>query len=395
MKVVMVGPFGLRPKATVSRRALPLAAALARRGHAVSVLVPSWDWPADAGQTGQTDGVRLTTIALPPRLPLLSHLLIAARLVRQALAQRPDVVHCFKPKGYAGLTALGIWLLQGLRLTRARLVVDTDDWEGRGGWNEMAPYSWAQKAFFAWQERWGLTHCDAVTVASRTLQSLAWSLGVPPEKVFYLPNGVLTYPLPPPSPDAPASGEGGGEGKGEVLLYTRFVEFAVARVVDIFQDVLAQVPEARLLVVGQGLRGEEKQLDALLARRGLAGHVTFAGWVPPGDLPAHFAAADVAIFPYDDTLVNRAKCSVKLTELLAAGVPVVADRVGQNAEYIEHLVSGLLVPPGDSAAFASAVVSLLRDAALRQRLGEAARQRMQEQFTWDRLAEVAEQAYGG
>jgi len=69
--------------------------------------------------------------------------------------------------------------------------------------------------------------------------------------------------------------------------------------------------------------------------------------------------------------------------------------VGQNAEYIEHLVSGLLVPPGDSAAFASAVVSLLRDAALRQRLGEAARQRMQEQFTWDRLAEVAEQAYGG
>jgi len=395
MKIVMVGPFGLRPKATVSRRALPLAAALARRGHEVSVLVPSWDWPADAGQTGQADGVRLTAIALPPRLPLLSHLLIAARLIRQALAQRPDVVHCFKPKGYAGLTALGIWLLQGLRLTSVRLVVDTDDWEGPGGWNEIAPYSWAQKVFFAWQERWGLTHCDAVTVASRTLQSLAWSLGVPPGKVFYLPNGVLTHPQPPPSPDAGASGEGGGEGEGEVLLYTRFVEFPVARVVDIFQRITAQVPETRLLVVGQGLRGEEKQLAALLAARGLANHVTFAGWVPSGDLPAHFAAADLAIFPGDDTLVNRAKCSVKLTELLAAGVPVVADRVGQNAEYIEHLVSGLLVPPGDSAAFASAVVALLRDAALRQRLGEAARQRMQKYFTWDRLAEVAEQAYAG
>jgi glycosyltransferase involved in cell wall biosynthesis len=111
-------------------------------------------------------------------------------------------------------------------------------------------------------------------------------------------------------------------------------------------------------------------------------------------LPAHFAAADVAIFPCDDTLVNRAKCSVKLTELLTAGVPVVADRVGQNGEYIEHLVSGILVPPGDSAAFAGAVVALLRDAALRQRLGEAARRQMQEQFTWDRLAEVAERAYG-
>jgi len=395
MKIVLVGPFGLRPKATVSRRALPLAAALARRGHEVRVLVPSWDWPADAGQTGQVDGVRLTAIALPPRLPLLGHLLIAARLVRQALAQRPDVVHCFKPKGYAGLTALAIWLRQRLRLTPVRLVVDTDDWEGRGGWNEIAPYSWVQRVFFAWQERWGLTHCDAVTVASRTLQSLAWSLGVPPGRVFYLPNGVLTHPAPPPSLDAPASREGGGAGKGEVLLYTRFVESPVARVVDIFQHVLAQVPEARLLVVGQGLRGEEKQLSALLAQCGPADHVTFAGWVPPGDLPAHFAAADVAIFPCDDTLVNRAKCSVKLSELLAAGLPVVADRVGQNAEYIEHLVSGLLVPPGDSAAFASAVVALLRDAALRQRLGEAARQRMQERFTWDRLAEVAEQAYVG
>jgi glycosyltransferase involved in cell wall biosynthesis len=387
MRIVMVGPFGLRPKATVSRRALPLAAALARRGHVVSVLVPSWDWPADAGQTGQADGVRLMAIALPPRLPLLSHLLITARLVRQALAQRPDVVHCFKPKGYAGLTALAVWLWQRLCPTRVRLVVDTDDWEGPGGWNEIAPYPRRQKIFFAWQERWGLTHCDAVTVASRTLQSLTWSLGVPLGKVFYLPNGVTPAPSPALS--------GGGREVGVVLLYTRFVEFPVARVVDIFQRVLVQVPEARLLVVGQGLRGEEKQLAALLAERGLTDRVIFAGWVPPSDLPTYFAAADMAIFPCDDTLVNRAKCSVKLTELLAAGVPVVAERVGQNAEYIEHLVSGLLVPPGDSAAFASAVVSVLRDAALRQRLGEAAHRQMQEQFTWDCLAEVAEQAYGG
>lgn len=384
----MVGPFGLRPKATVSRRALPLAAALARRGHTVRVLVPSWDWPADAGRTWEAGGVRLTAIALPPRLPLLGHLLITARLVRQALVQHPDVVHCFKPKGYAGLTALAIWLRQRLRLTRVRLVVDTDDWEGPGGWNEVEPYPWAQRVFFAWQERWGLTHCAAVTVASRTLQSLTWSLGVPPEKVFYLPNGVGLTPTPLPSPVRDRGG-------GLILLYTRFVEFPVARVVDIFQRIIAQMPEARLLVVGQGLHGEEERLATLAAQSGLADRLTFAGWVPPGDLPAHFAAADVAIFPCDDTLVNRAKCSVKLTELLAAGVPVVAERVGQNAEYIEHLVSGILVPPGDSAAFAGAVVALLRDAALRQRLGEAARRQMQEQFTWDRLAEVAERAYVG
>ena len=61
-----------------------------------------------------------------------------------------------------------------------------------------------------------------------------------------------------------------------------------------------------------------------------------AGWVERSELPAYFGAAQVALYPYDDTLINRTKCSAKLVELMAAGVPVVASRVGQNGEYIQH-----------------------------------------------------------
>jgi glycosyltransferase involved in cell wall biosynthesis len=400
MRIVMIGLFGLRPKGTMSVRALPLAKALVARGHRVDVIMPPWSYPQDSGRGWEEDGVSIRNVTLPPRFPLLRqaqyaiilHLIITWRLVRQALAAKPDVVHCFKPKGYAGLAALAFWFLKRLGLTKARLVVDSDDWEGTGGWNEIEPYTTLQKRFFAWQERWGLTHCDALTVASRALETIVWSLGVEPERVFYVPNGVV-------------SGFGfrvsGSESNIQptdhplVLLYTRFFEFSVERVVGIFQRVLAEVPEARLLVVGRGFFGEEEQLLELMREAGIADHLFYVDWVEPDELPAYFTTADVAIYPYDDTLINRTKCSVKLIDLLAAGVAVVADDVGQNREYIEHGTSGLLVPAGETDTFADSVVELLRDESLRARLGKGARRRVFEEFNWGKLVTRVEEAYGG
>jgi glycosyltransferase involved in cell wall biosynthesis len=364
-------------------RALPLAKALATRGHKVTVVLPPWSNPEDAGRTWEDDGAHVVNIALPPRLPLLSHLVITWRLVRHALATRPDVVHCFKPKSYAGLVALTIRVLQRLGLTHTRLVVDSDDWEGPGGWNEIERYSWAQKRFFAWQERWGLTHCNAVTVASRALESIVWSLGMPSQRVFYVPNGRTG--------DACVASISAG---ASVLLYTRFFEFRVERVVDLLRRVLAEAPEARLLVVGKGLFGEEERLLRLVHEAGIADRIDYAGWVEPNELPRYFAMGDVAIYPYDDTLINRTKCAVKLIDLMAAGKAIVADRVGQNGEYIEHGVSGLLVEPGDDEAFAGEVVRLLRDGSLRERLGREAARRVREHFAWERLAQQVERAYG-
>ena len=191
MRIVMIGPFGLRPKGTMSVRALPLAKALVANGHRVDVIMPPWSYPQDSGREWEEDGVSIRNVTLPPRFPLFWHLIVTWRLVRCALALRPDVVHCFKPKGYAGLVALAFWLLKRLGLTKARLIVDSDDWEGKGGWNEIEPYTGLQKRFFTWQERWGLTHCDALTVASRALETIVWSLGVAPGKVFYVPNGLV------------------------------------------------------------------------------------------------------------------------------------------------------------------------------------------------------------
>ena len=178
-----------------------------------------------------------------------------------------------------------------------------------------------------------------------------------------------------------------------MLLYTRFWEFDVRDLVAALVAIAAGCPPARLVVVGQGERGEERELLRLAARAGVATAIDYRGWVELGHIPALLAAADLALVPMNDTLINRARSLAKLLELMAAGLPIVAGRVGQVMEYIEDGHSGVLVPPGDPAALARAVLALLADASLRTRLGQAARERIIRHYTWEQLAMQAEAAY--
>lgn len=387
MRIAVIGPFGLRPKGTMSVRALPLARALVARGHAVRMVLPPWDYPQDAGEKRQDAGVEIENITLPVGVPGLFHLNTTRRLVNRALDFQPDVIHCFKPKAYAGLAAWGLWQMKRMGRMTARLIVDTDDWEGAGGWNDLNRYSWAQKKMFAWQEQWGLTHNDGVTVASKALQSMIGSLGVKPDRVSYIPNGcrvsqtsLLQSKIPNPN--------------SKILLYTRFFEFKIERVLAVLRHVVEQIPEAKLVVVGKGFNGEEDRLLAQAEAIGLRGSIEYAGWVEAAILPEYFAQAGVAIYPFDDTLINRTKCSVKLIDLLSAGVPVVADAVGQNTEYIRHNESGMLVRSGDVEAMTQAAIDLLCDREKAKRLGARAAQDMIERFSWDRLALDVERIYG-
>ena len=388
----MVGPFGLRPKGTMSVRALPLAKALAARDHKVDIILPSWHSPEDSGKYWEEEGVGICNVQLPPRIPGVWHLWLAGRMLRRLLALNPDVVHCFKPKAYSGIVALSLWGLQRLGVFTGRIVVDSDDWEGKGGWNEIEEYSTFQRIVFAWQERWGLLHANAITIASRALETLVWSLGVAPATVHYLPNGSVTGKLAEGDRDW-VRNKYGLEGHPVILLYTRFFEFSTERLVEIMRRVVAQVPQVRLLIMGRGLFGEEEVFLDLARAAGIGSAVIYAGWVEYKDLADYFAASDVAVYPYDDTLINRTKCSVKLIELLAAGLPVVADRVGQNSEYIKDGVSGILVE-NRMDAYANAVVRLLSDAELRSRLGVAAQRSVRSEHNWGKLAAVAERAYG-
>lgn len=389
MRIVLIAPFATHPKGTTRARVVPLASALAARGHRVTVLIPPWDNPEEAGRTEARGALTIRWLDLPrlAHTPRLSW-----QLARAALRERPEVIHVFKPKAHSGLALFWLWL----GASPVPRVLDSDDWEGRGGWNAVNPYTPAQKAFFQWQEAFLPRRCArAVTVASRTLETQMWGLGRPPGQVLYLPNGAARarYEGWAGADPIPVRTRLGLGGRPSVLLYTRFAEFAVARVAEVMARVVGQVREAQLLVVGRGFFQEEAALRREMAARGLEDHLADAGWIEEGDLPAHLAAGDVAFFPLDDRLINRAKCSAKLIELMVAGRPIVADAVGENREMIEHRVSGLLTPPGDTATQAAAIVALLRNPPVRYALGEAAQRRVWQEYDWDRLAGQAEAAY--
>lgn len=383
MRIVMVGPFGFHPKKTMRARAFRLAQPLVACGHDVTLVMPPWHTPEEAGRRWEEDGVAVQYVSLRG-----GAIGITRALVEATLAFRPDVVHCFKPKAYSGLAAWWLWQRHRHHL---RLVVDTDDWEGKGGWNDVAPYTPLQKRFFAWQERWGLAHQHALTVASRALQSLAWAHGVPRSQVHYLPNGAGIQPG---IPAGTRRGELGLAGRPVLLLYSRLFEFDAGRLVAVLQQVHTALPDLAILAVGAGLyEADAASLRRRLQDTGLDRALVDAGWLPEAELPAVLAAADVGLYLMDDTLLNRTKCPVKLADMLAVGVPVVAEAVGQVPEYVVHRETGLLRPSGDAEGLAADLILLLQEPALRRRLGQQAAERVEGHFSWQRLAAVALEAY--
>ncbi len=388
LRVAFVCPFGLRPKATVSGRTLPMAAALSARGHQAAIFVPPWDDPEGSGRKSVPAGVPVTEVSLSGGPPA-----ILARLLGEVRSFHPNIVHLVKPIGYPALVGQALHAARILG-HRAALVLDSDDWEGAGGWNQSRLYPRWQKAVIARQERWCYRHAQAVTVASEALSTIAWSLGVDPDRVFAVPN-ALPHPLPPAAPEAIARiRDDLGLGTDTVLLYTRLAEFPPAWPVAFLAELQKLRPAARLLVVGEGLHGEHRALLTAAAEAGLAEALVYAGWVSSDRLSPYLQAADVAIVPFEDTLISRTKCSVKLLELMSLGVPVVASPVGENPRYLDYGYAGALGPPHlDAAAWAVQVAGLLENENSRKALGGVSARRLRERYLWRTAIEPVETAY--
>jgi glycosyltransferase involved in cell wall biosynthesis len=127
--------------------------------------------------------------------------------------------------------------------------------------------------------------------------------------------------------------------------------------------------------------------------RGYGDALVTAGWVEPTELPDYLAAGDLAIYPFADTLVNRAKCPAKLTELLSAGLPVVADRVGQIPEYLAPELHPLLCSPADRDEMVEKCVQLLTDPERRGKTSLLGRGFILANFSWLEHAQRLDNLY--
>jgi glycosyltransferase involved in cell wall biosynthesis len=393
LKVAMVAPFALEPKGTVRTRMIPIAKELKKRGYSVDIVVPPWDNISYSEKIVEIDSIKIYHVK-SDNPSYFNGIITVIRLCEFIKKLNPDIIHIFKPIGYSGFTGLWFSLIKSLGASKIPVIVDTDDWEGDGGQNNRSTYSPVVKWIISRQERVVLKTADSVTVASKALQTLAWGLGIAHDKVLYAPNGQYDMAQTASNIDnSRIKTKYNLDNNQIILLYTRFFEFDLKRVVRIFKKIKSEVGSAKLFVVGQGRFGEEKKFHSIIKEEGLESSTIMVGWVNFKELPDYISVADLAIYPFDDTLINRAKCPVKLTELMLKGLPIVADRVGQIQEYIEHGASGLLSDPDDVDEFSKNVVNVLKNKSLANTLGANARYRILDKFGWGAVANQIELVY--
>ncbi len=150
----------------------------------------------------------------------------------------------------------------------------------------------------------------------------------------------------------------------------------MSHLVESTKQIVAEIPEARLLVVGNGRLEFIESLKSQAHRLGIGEHIIWAG--QRSDVPDLLCALD---------LLASASLSenfpVSMTEAMAAGLPIVATSVGGVPECVVDGETGLLVSPGRSDSLATAIISLLKDRELRNRIGEAGRRRALKNFSPD------------
>jgi glycosyltransferase involved in cell wall biosynthesis len=148
--------------------------------------------------------------------------------------------------------------------------------------------------------------------------------------------------------------------------------------------VIAAVPKAHLLIVGEG--SQREALEAQVRALGIGRSVTFTG--RRDDVPAVTAALDVAVLPS-----YREAQGLSILEAMALSRPVVASAVGGIPEMIEHGRTGLLVPPREPAALAAAIVRLLTDHPYADTLAKAAQNLVHDRFCVELMVRAIETIY--
>jgi glycosyltransferase involved in cell wall biosynthesis len=309
------------------------------------------------------------------RFPVRADLdpLLFWRLARFLRARKPDIIHTHLIHGdlYGTLAA---------RLAGVPIVVSTKH-------NDDA---FRRSSFYAWLSRQAARRQDRIIAISDHLARFSVEVeGLDADKITRIHYGLDGAAFRARVRDvagvraefdilagAPLVGVVGRltEQKGHIYLLRAWAQ------------VTAALPEARLLVVGDGpLRGELQRQTRDL---GLAGSVIFAG--RREDVPRIMAALDVMTLP---SLWEG--FGLVLLEAMAVSRPIVASRVSAIPEIVVDGETGLLVPPRDADALAAALIALLRDPQRVVEMGRRGRVRLEQAFTVEQMVAQMEAVYEG
>jgi glycosyltransferase involved in cell wall biosynthesis len=246
---------------------------------------------------------------------------------------------------------------------------------------ELVKLAWR---FFRDRNAWAFRHCETMVVSRQQVRDTALSSLIRNGRVHVVPNGVDIASFRPRDRARARSELGLREGRLLVAVgrLNREKGFDVA--LEAFARIAPDYPETRLVIVGDG--EERTALETLAQRLGVAPHVAFVGPQPQEKVAAYLAAADVFVFP-----TRREEAGpLVLPQAMAAGLPVVASRIGGIPEVLEPqngTPAGVLVRPGSTAELEAALRRLLDDPELRLSLGRAARRRAESEYSLETMVQ--------
>jgi len=366
MKICLVSPYDFMHPGGVTEHVRHLSDKLRRRGHQVTVLAPSSRVGDDHGIPGYVRigrSVPVRTNGSVARIALSFHLV---RRVRALLTEMDfDVVHYHEP------------LVPSLPITVLRFHRGANV----GTFHAMARrnlgYYYGRPFLKRYFKR--LHACIAVSVPARDFIGRYFD-----GEYQIVPNGIDCSRF---SPRMQPIESARTPGKHTVLFVGRLeARKGLPTLLEGYAQLRRQRSDVRMVVVGDGpMRwGYESQVQGL----GVP-DVDFCGHVPADVLPHYYTAADVFCAPAN----GGESFGIVLLEAMASGVPAVASDIPGFAQVVSTGVDGLLVPPRQPQAWASALNALLDSPQTRASMGEAGVRKAQ-LYDWERVVDSVLHVYG-
>lgn len=308
------------------------------------------------------------------------------RRISYLRGKKYDLIHAFETR-----PATIYPVMSYLKKTKTPLVIDWNDWWGRGGLiSELRPrwYQWLFGSLETYYEEHFRPLADTLTVISSGLVERAVSLGIKRECIFKIRGGCNPL-LFQPADRLQFRNEFG------IPIDKIVVGFSAADVTmdsDLALKTLKSVKELHPEVMMMMTGNKPTHLDNLASRLGIQDNFMHLGFLPYEDLPKALSCADIFILPFRNTPANRGRWPHKITDYMCLERPTVTNPVGEMKLLFNEERIGLLADENPDA-MAEQISILIKNPAMSVELGKNARRVAETKLSWDKTIDGLEQAY--